>query len=223
MSFHHHQRRAISKWWVSVLPVTRFLLYGKKTVTIFTCRTEAKRCASRVEFSIHVIMLWILPQKSPRIWNLQTVCKSPLTMRSASFKTWQLVSVVPSNCSACTGFSKPKHPFVSRARETIPGRPLECRIMVPQYVLPDGATHVSSRIDSGTFRGVSLHFESFKKISMFFSASQHEFTRVGLEEFSAFYDQINSCSGSFSYVLSVSMFVDAYWCVIMRLKRFWNL
>ena len=41
--------------------------------------------------------------------------------------------------------------------------------------------------------------------------------------FSAFYDQINSCSGSFSYVLSVSMFVDAHWCVIMRLKRFRNL
>ena len=58
---------------------------------------------------------------------------------------------------------------------------------------------------------------------MCFSASQHEFTRVGLNEFGAFYDQINSCSESFTYVLSVSMFVDAYWCVIMRLKRFTKL
>ena len=117
-------------------------------------------------------------------------------MRSASFETWQLVTVVPPNCSACTGFPKPKHPFVSRIRATIPGRPLEFRIMEPQYVLPEGASLVSSRFDSGTFYGVPLHLERFTQIPM---SHCRPLSRVLIPS-GAFYVHLESCTGAFRCV-----------------------
>ena len=47
-----------------------------------------------------------------------------------------------------------------------PRGPLECRILAPRYALPGGATHMFSRVDPGTFHGVSLHVEEFKTMPM---------------------------------------------------------
>ena len=136
---------------------------------------------------------------------------------------------------------------------------LECHILVLQYTLPDGTTHVFSRADLGTFHDVSIHLEGFETIPMSqpleaifthshpfwfilrslaellrcfsmrfgpkcdymcFRASQQELKRIGLNDFTAFYERIKNCYGSFLFVLSVSMFVDPNWCVVMRPKRF---
>ena len=71
----------------------------------------------------------------------------------------------------------------------------------------------------GPFRCVSIHYVPPCALVL----PIMNFLGVSLDVFSAFYDQINSCSGLFLYVAGVYMFVDAHSCVIMRLKRFRNL